>query len=130
MLVTWSVSSLAEIKHVRHELLGWIARPGVTDPAGALGSVADNMLLVASELASNALRHGRPPTVVQLLRHGDRLILDVADHDPFTAPVIAGERPAGEGGFGLVIARRLAQQVGWYTNPPTKHVWAMFSAQA
>ncbi len=43
---------------------------------------------------------------------------------------MSGRRTAGQGGFGLMIARRLAQEVACYADPPTKHVWAMFAAHA
>lgn len=38
------------------------------------------MILLASELASNALEHGRPPTIVTLGHDGTCYLLDVADH--------------------------------------------------
>jgi anti-sigma regulatory factor (Ser/Thr protein kinase) len=88
------------------------------------------MQLVASELATNAFRHGRPPTLVRLLRQRDTYLLDVADHDLNSTPRIAGAREPGHGGFGLQIARRLAQDVAWYRSDVTKHVWAQFPAPA
>jgi serine/threonine-protein kinase RsbW len=130
VVATWCVHTLAETRVLRSKLLDCMTPNGATAPAGVFGSVAQDVLVVASELATNALRHGRPPTVVQLLRRGNSLALDVADHDASSAPVIAGQRPVGEGGYGMVIARRLAEDVGWYTTPPTKHIWATFAAQA
>jgi two-component sensor histidine kinase len=88
------------------------------------------MVLVASELATNALRHGTPPTAVRLLRRRDTYLLDVADKDVDAQPYVAAGRPPGHGGFGLQIARRIAVDVGWYTAGATKHVWATFPAQS
>ncbi|MBB2923574.1 ATP-binding protein [Cellulomonas cellasea] len=89
-----------------------------------LDGVAHSLVLVASELATNAIRHGRPPTVVELFQHEGSFLLTVSDHDLGTEPRVAGDRPPGEGGFGLQIARRLAVDVGWYRTSTTKVVWA------
>ncbi|MBB2925513.1 two-component sensor histidine kinase [Cellulomonas cellasea] len=82
------------------------------------------MVLVASELATNALRHGTPPTTVALHQCEDRFLLTVADHDPTTRPYLAGRRTPGAGGFGLQIATMLALDLGWYRTETTKVVWA------
>ena len=79
---------------------------------------------------AHAFRHGRPPVLVHL-RSGDELFLiEVIDHDPHTTPTFSGTRTPGAGGFGLQIARRVGQDVGWYTTESTKHVWVTFAAQA
>lgn len=121
---TWTLDTTAELSKLRHELSG--ATGG--DPA-QLDPVGERMVLIASELATNALRHGIPPTIVTLSRREHLLLLDVADHDVRSVPAIAGERAVGMGGFGLQIARRLSQTVGWYADETTKHVWAVLEAQ-
>ncbi len=121
---TWALDTTAQLSRLRHEL----SEATGGDP-GALDPVGERMLLIASELATNALVHGIPPTVVTLLRSAGHLLLDVADHDVDNAPEIAGERPVGMGGFGLQIARRLSQDVGWYAEEDTKHVWALLEVQ-
>lgn len=93
-----------------------------TDP----DDLAERLVLVATELAGNALRHSCPPTVVALLRSDGHLVLDVVDNDPGSAPVIE-QRPPGAGGLGLQLTERLAYEVGWYPTDAGKHVWAMFS---
>jgi len=93
------------------------------DTDRGLDRVAQEMVLVTSELVTNALHHGRAPTVVQLLRDGTRFVVTVADGDP-GAPRIAGARPPGEGGFGLRIVRRLSCDLGWYRVGAGKVVWA------
>lgn len=95
-----------------------------------LSQVPDKMVLVASELATNALRHGVPPTRVSLSRVDDEFVLDVADHDVSRPPVIADDRAPGDGGLGLQIAQRISLEVGWYMEDTTKHVWATFPAEA
>jgi serine/threonine-protein kinase RsbW len=99
------------------------------DPPAAGQSLADipeRMVLVATELATNAIRHGRPPTVVRLLCTDDRFILDVADHDLQAVPELADTQPAGAGGRGLLLAQALSLDVGWHATETTKHVWASF----
>jgi serine/threonine-protein kinase RsbW len=95
-----------------------------------LADVAERLLIVATELAGNALRHGLPPTVVALRRADGHLLLDVADHDPRTRPVIDAGRAPGTGGLGLPLAERLAHEVGWYPTGTGKHVWATFTIPA
>ncbi|MBD8061698.1 ATP-binding protein [Oceanitalea stevensii] len=125
----WNLSTAQEIKRVRHELREVIGGDGPPSH-GALADVPERMILVASELAANAVEHGRPPTIVTLGSDGARYLLEVADHDPSSTPVLAGRREPGAGGFGLQIARRLGQEVGWYTTGTTKHIWVTFSPQA
>ena len=123
---TWVVDSTQQLAGLRTALIRELT--GTDSSPLSLDTVAHAMVLVASELATNALRHGIPPTIVRLLQDGRTLLLDVADHDLSTKPYVAGERPPGHGGFGLQIARRLAVEVGWYATETTKHVWARFPA--
>ena len=120
----WVIETPRELSELRAGIGRAVASDG--EPPEELDATAHTMVLVASELATNALRHGIPPTVVRLLRSEGTYLLDVADHDLGTTPYVAGARPPGEGGFGLQIARRLALEVGWYTSGSTKHVWATF----
>lgn len=122
---TWVLDASEHLTTLRGELRQELAHG--LEPQPELNRVAHAMVLVASELATNALRHGIPPTVVRLLRLGPTLLLDVADHDLSTEPYVAQDRAPGHGGFGLQIARRLAVDVGWYASDTTKHVWAQFA---
>lgn len=124
----WILMDTAHLREVRRELLVEITAADAA-PQRSLEGIPDRMILVASELATNALTHGLPPTIVRLSTDGHDFLLDVADHDLETRPRLAGQREAGLGGFGLQIARRLAQEVGWYSTDKTKHVWATFAAQ-
>jgi anti-sigma regulatory factor (Ser/Thr protein kinase) len=125
----WSLDSVTDLSRVRSELLQAVTAAHA-EPQLRLGRVPENMVLVASELATNALQHGRPPTVLSLLVDAQDYLLDVCDADLDSTPVIAGERPSGAGGFGLMIARRLSQEVGWFATETAKHVWAIFPAQS
>ena len=124
----WVLDSPEQLSPLRKAILATIAGDG--SAAGALDDVAENMVLIASELATNALRYAYPPTVVRVLRDGNAYLLDVEDHAPDTVPDLATGRPEGEGGLGMQIARRLALDVGWYAQGSAKHVWAILPASA
>jgi serine/threonine-protein kinase RsbW len=121
----WTLGEPAELSVLRRSLTEALS-DGAAGGGDELDDVPEKVVLVASELATNALRHGMPPTVVRLLRAAHGYILDVADHDPAVQPQPTDDDPRDEGGRGLQIARRLALDVGWYATPSTKHVWARF----
>jgi two-component sensor histidine kinase len=91
-----------------------------------LDELPEKVAVVATELATNALAHARPPTVVQLRRTYDAFLLDVADEDPAAFPELTEDRPPGAGGLGLRLVRDLALDFGWYVEGGVKHVWARF----
>jgi hypothetical protein len=124
----WTLDTSAELKGLRDSLHE--ALTGRPDADAALDDVPEKMVVVATELATNALKYGLPPTVVRLYRTDDHFILDVADHDTTVLPEYAECRPPGAGGLGLQIARRLALDIGWFVAEPTKHVWATFPRTA
>jgi serine/threonine-protein kinase RsbW len=97
------------------------------DNAVDLTDLTERLMIAATELAGNALRHGQPPTVVALLRADGHLIIDVIDHDPTTRPTAGPARPDSTGGLGLTLTQRLAKEVGWYPTSTDKHVWAQFT---
>lgn len=118
----WVLETPAELRALRHELRDQVAASVAPDRDEAV----DDVVLVASELATNALAHGRPPAHVRLAHDGADVLLVVSDCDTAHAPFVAEGRAPGEGGFGLQIARRLSAQVGWWSDGSGKHVWAAF----
>ncbi|GAA3957793.1 ATP-binding protein [Actinoplanes auranticolor] len=125
-LEQWSLTNGDELRPLRLGLRAALSAHGLVDPAPA-DEIVDRVVLVATELASNALRHGRPPAVVRLLRCDDgRFVVDVADHDLAGVPKLAGIHLAGVGGRGLHIVRTLALDLCWYATATTKHIWASF----
>ncbi|WP_093618522.1 ATP-binding protein [Actinoplanes philippinensis] len=124
-LHAWALSDSTELRSLRARLRQAVNAFAATDGA-ALDEIAENMVLVATELATNAIRHGLPPVTVRLLHTADQFVIDVADHDLSAVPELAGTRPPGAGGRGLHLARALSLQVGWYATDTTKHVWACF----
>lgn len=122
---SWQLDSTAELSGLRASL--YRAMTGDTAPAvPGLPDVPEKMVLVASELATNALRYGAPPTTVKLSSAEDEYLLDVADRAPARPPVVEPDRPPGEGGLGLQLAQHLSLDVGWYATDVAKHVWATF----
>lgn len=117
----WSLGTFGELRGLRAAL-----REAIATHTAEVDDLFDKMAVVATELATNALRHGLPPTEVRLLREDDHLILDVADHDLGTLPEVDEDRPLGAGGLGLQLTKTFAIDVGWYTTDDTKHVWASF----
>lgn len=87
--------------------------------------VADDACLVVSELVTNALLHGRSDTVLQLLRDGDRLRVQVLDQDT-RLPVPVAPDPQSLTGRGLAIVASLAALWGTERTAAGKLVWAEF----
>src|SRR5690349_16314406 len=73
----------------------------VRQPNGEQDELGEKMAVVATELATNALTHAGPPTVVRLSRTTTSFILDVADDEPTKVPEVAVSRLPGDGGLGL-----------------------------
>ncbi|GAB7046051.1 ATP-binding protein [Catenuloplanes indicus] len=122
----WTLHTPDELRRLRAGLGEIIADAPWTDE-DELADVPERMVLVASELATNAIRHGQPPTEVRLLRTEEQFVLDVIDHDPETPPEPTEADDFDSGGRGLHIAQRLSLDVGWYTTDNmSKHVWASF----
>lgn len=105
---------------------------------GALAMGA--LLLVASELVTNAVRHGRPPIVLHLSCRGSEVRLSVCDTGPDlprgqgtrvdpgpTGARLPREGPRGGQGLGLIIVAKTARE--WGTTPLAsgKEVWSRVS---
>lgn len=123
-LQTWTLESFADLTHLRADLTAVLKRGG--EMTSAPDQVTEGMVLVVSELATNALKHAGTSTTVTLTGDDESYLLVVADHSPSAAPAVASGRAPGEGGFGLMLAERIARRVGWYITGSTKHVWALF----
>ncbi|MEV6112817.1 SpoIIE family protein phosphatase [Streptomyces sp. NPDC052109] len=78
--------------------------------------------LILSELVTNAIRHGRGPIGVRLLR--DRtLICEVSDSST-TSPHLRYAATTDEGGRGLFLVAQLAERWGTRYTPQGKVIWA------
>ncbi|MER5702446.1 ATP-binding protein [Micromonospora sp. NPDC002296] len=121
----WVLSTGAELRGLRASLHEAFTGHAIAE-GEELDGIPERVVLVATELATNALLHGLPPTTVRLLRDEDLFILDVTDHDLTTVPELADTCPLGAGGRGLQLARAFSLDVGWYATEDTKHIWASF----
>ncbi|MEV0229288.1 ATP-binding protein [Nonomuraea sp. NPDC050786] len=100
-----------------------------------LGELIENMELVVSELATNALRHGLRleeahrtcPVHMSLVRRGP--LVTCAFTDPgASVPVLRYPGPLDTGGLGLHIVESLSHRWGWSALAPHgKIVWAVLS---
>ncbi len=77
--------------------------------------------LVASELVTNAIRHGAPPIRLRLIRDSS-LICEVSDGSS-TAPHLRRARELDEGGRGLLLVSSLAQSWGTRQTTTGKTIW-------
>lgn len=124
----WTLESTRDISRVRYQIA---ERAAVTGDWGTgAPEVLDRLVLVCSELASNALIHARPPVCVALETSPSRFLVDVSDDVLGTSPVLEHRPGDGDGGLGLTLTSSLASSSGWYVSGGRKHVWATFIKRA
>jgi anti-sigma regulatory factor (Ser/Thr protein kinase) len=92
---------VAQLPALRHEVAVFLHAHGWAEDETA------DVLLVVSELATNALVHAQTSAVVRIVLDGD-VVLEVADQDPMHLPLIrqAGDAP---GGMGLRVVEHVAR---------------------
>jgi anti-sigma regulatory factor (Ser/Thr protein kinase) len=104
-----------------------LARAGVAELRVADGAPRDALLIVVSELVTNAVRHaGMNPEAlltVSATLLSDRVRVEVVDHGAgFDRSSVATVRPSVRGGFGLRIVEALSDR--WGVGPDEGTVWA------
>jgi two-component sensor histidine kinase len=121
------LSSLAQLAHLRSRL-----RTELTGNATVVHPErehwSERMVLVADELASNALRHGALPASATLSRSDDQWLIAISDSAADVPPQPAEGRDPGRGGFGLYLVADLAQRHGWCATGHRKVLWALLTA--
>ncbi|MCW2581624.1 MAG: Two component sensory transduction histidine kinase with sensory domain [Klenkia sp.] len=90
----------------------------------ACEDAVEKAVLVIDELTSNALRHGQPPTSLQVCDDPQRWIVVVRDAASHVHPAPAVDRPAGAGGYGLYVIADLTAAHGVHYESDHKLVWA------
>ncbi|MFF7979681.1 SpoIIE family protein phosphatase [Streptomyces sp. NPDC007901] len=78
--------------------------------------------LIVSELVTNAIRYGRPPAELRLIRH-DVLVCEVTDSNS-TQPRLRRARTTDEGGRGLFLVAHLAERWGCRHAQNRKTIWS------
>ncbi|MFF8382422.1 ATP-binding protein [Streptomyces kanasensis] len=99
----WPATAAAARDQVRHLL----AATGPPPPE----RVVDDILLVTSELVTNALRHGGGITAFAAERDADTVHISVSDRCPTPPTTIPRHHPATPGGYGWPLIRRLSTRV-------------------
>lgn len=88
------------------------------------GVDVDAVLVVVSELVTNAVLHGGTEVEVLVDLRDDGVRLEVRDGDPSHPPVPREPSPRAVGGRGLGIVDALADEWGWQrTGEDGKVVW-------
>jgi signal transduction histidine kinase len=124
----WPLRTLDDLAVLRADLVASL--PPAPGGRPSLEEIPESVLLVACELATNALQHGDGAALVRLSARPDGFLLEVQDRKPSTAPRIDEGSTRGGGGFGMQLVVRLADAVGWFTTDGAKHVWARFRVRA
>ncbi|WP_078855823.1 ATP-binding protein [Streptomyces sp. NRRL F-5065] len=107
-------------QRVRETLADW----------GVTGEPAESVLLLASELVTNAVLHCRVSHAqvrVALSLDGPELVLEVSDPDRDRLPRLHDPDLDEEGGRGLALVAALSDAWGCRQGPYTKCVWARFT---
>ncbi|MFF4550552.1 SpoIIE family protein phosphatase [Streptomyces sp. NPDC001406] len=78
--------------------------------------------LIVSELVTNAIRYGRPPAELRLIRH-NVLVCEVTDASS-TQPRLRRARTTDEGGRGLFLVAQLAERWGCRHGQNGKTIWS------
>ena len=98
----------------------------VLDEWGCEAGIREDLLLVVSELVTNAVVHGAEPIRVTMVRAAERVRVEVTDGAAAASPHGNPRPPTdAETGRGLSVVTRLAVAWGWRASPGRgKTVWA------
>ncbi|WP_432573183.1 ATP-binding protein [Kineococcus sp. SYSU DK005] len=107
---------LSAARRARQELRGCCRHLGVDEDA------CDVVLLLSSELVTNAVLHGAPPVHLDAGFDGARVHLAVSDADPHH-PVERAWDPTALGGRGVQLLRDLSEAWGVDVHADGKTVW-------
>ncbi len=86
-------------------------------------AASDVAVLLASELATNAVKHARTPLTVWLGHRPDRLVLSVEDAS-HAHPAVRHPDAQSEDGRGMLLVDVLSERWGELDIPTGKRVWA------
>jgi two-component sensor histidine kinase len=90
-----------------------------------VADVFSDLVVVTSELVTNAVRHAATDVEISIALQSDRVRLEVHDQSE-RHPVKADLAVARDGGWGLHIVERLAAQWGLEPRDRGKVVWCEF----
>jgi anti-sigma regulatory factor (Ser/Thr protein kinase) len=89
-------------------------------------ALVDDLVIVANELCSNAVRHGGAPITLTVALQAGRVRISVRNRATTPVAIGSGASPAGldSGGRGLQLVARLSRAWGWRSGDGTALVWA------
>ncbi|MFE1441477.1 SpoIIE family protein phosphatase [Streptomyces sp. NPDC058739] len=115
-VAAWDIASdPAEVARARKLVAGRLEAWGLEE----ISFVTE---LLVSELVTNAVRYGRPPVGLRLIR-GATLVCEVSDAGS-TAPHLRRARTYDEGGRGLLLVAQLSERWGTRHAADGKTIWA------
>lgn len=98
-----STTAVADARETTRAFLDALGRPAL-DP-----EAADTVVLVVSELVTNALRHGGGTCALRLTAHPHLIEVAVDDPSPRAPRMRTPDLNGGTGGFGWGMVNRLAR---------------------
>jgi anti-sigma regulatory factor (Ser/Thr protein kinase) len=108
--------SLESLYNLRAEVAAHASHLGLAEPQ------LRHLLVVATELATNAVRHGGGSGRLRLWRDGDAIVCEVSDEGPgITMPHQVGTKPVPlntDGGRGLWLVRHFTDSLEIVNNHP------------
>ncbi|MFF4585609.1 ATP-binding protein [Streptomyces sp. NPDC001388] len=108
------VTAASARAHVRDLLLSRVPAPP--------GTVVQDVLLVVTELITNAERHGGGLTAVDVRLDDGLITLDVSDASSVAPRTTPRGHPAAPGGFGWPLIQRLGDEVAVTPSPAGKTI--------
>ena len=102
------------------------ARAAVAACCDRLGleELSDDVVLVVSEMVTNAVRHAAPPVGLEIEAGEDAVVVAVCDGSP-QSPIARKADLDAEGGRGMLLVDLLSDDHGVRAQPPGKAVWAL-----
>lgn len=116
--------SLSGLSLVRRQVRSFMSPGCGAVTAAACEDFVERAVLVIDELTSNALRHGTPPSALEVTDEPGRWLVVVSDAAPGQQPIPAVGRPAEHGGHGLHVIADLTVEHGVQYGDDHKLVWA------
>ena len=94
-----------------HDLRSLVAEEATR--LGLPSSRSDDLVLAASEVATNSIRHGGGTGVLRLWAEPDSLVCEISDAGRIHDPLVGRDRPTGdlESGYGLWLANHVCDLV-------------------
>ncbi|MCZ4102234.1 MULTISPECIES: ATP-binding protein [Streptomyces] len=97
-----SASTVADARNTTRSFLQSLGPPQIAS------EITDTVILVVSELVTNALRHGGGTFTLRLTAHPDTIEVAVDDPSPRAPRMRTPDLNGGTGGFGWPMVNRLA----------------------